>query len=43
MAKAAKKNTITLNRSAITGRFVKASTVKKHPKTTVTEHRKRSK
>jgi hypothetical protein len=32
-----------LNRSAISGRFVKKSTVKKSPKTTVTETTKRHK
>lgn len=36
MAKAKGKN----HRSAITGRFVKASTAKRHPKTTVSERRK---
>ncbi len=29
-----------MNRSAVTGRFVKKSTVKKNPHTTVTETRK---
>jgi hypothetical protein len=37
MAKSAK--TVTLTRSAISGRFVKPSAAKSHPKTTVTEHR----
>jgi len=36
-----KKKKRTLRRSAITGRFVKKSTVKKRPKTTVTEKRKK--
>lgn len=35
----AKKATITINRSAKTGRFVSSSYVKSHPSTTVTEHR----
>ncbi|MDI5973984.1 hypothetical protein POF50_032360 [Streptomyces sp. SL13] len=30
-------------RSAITGKFVKQSTVKRHPKTTVTESTKKTK
>ena len=34
-------HTIKVNRSAITGRFVTAQYMKKHPKTTVTETIKR--
>lgn len=40
MAKS-KSKTITIHRSSITGRFVSANDVKKHPNTTQTEHRKR--
>jgi hypothetical protein len=32
---------ITLERSAVDGRFVSREYVKKHPRTTVTEHRKK--
>ena len=31
-----------VNRSAVTGRFVKSSTAKRHPRTTVTETFKKS-
>jgi hypothetical protein len=37
--KSAKKATKTVNRSATTGRFVRNSTVKRHPKKTVKENR----
>jgi len=33
---------VRFSRSAITGRFAKKSTVKRHPSTTVTETRKKS-
>jgi len=36
-----KKGTGKTGRSAITGRFVKQSTVKSHPKTTVNESRQK--
>lgn len=39
MAKA--KSTVTIHRSAITGRIVKPGYAKSHPKTTVTEHYKK--
>jgi hypothetical protein len=38
----AKKPTITVNRSAITGKFVTENYADKHPRTTETEHYKRS-
>lgn len=37
------KKTWKVGRSAVTGKFVKKSTVKNHPRTTVTETMKRSK
>lgn len=40
MAKSSKSSKGTSARSAITGRYVKASTAKRHPKTTVSERRK---
>jgi hypothetical protein len=40
---AKKPPTVTVNRSAITGQFVKPATVQRHPKTTVTEHYTRKK
>ncbi|MCF8703313.1 alkaline shock response membrane anchor protein AmaP [Corynebacterium pseudokroppenstedtii] len=39
MSKRAGKGKVTVNRSAISERFVKASTAARHPKTTVTETR----
>ncbi|MEW4620738.1 MULTISPECIES: hypothetical protein [Corynebacterium] len=43
MAKSAGKSSGKVHRSAITGRFVKASTAARHPKTTVSETRSRGK
>ncbi|WP_255456357.1 hypothetical protein [Corynebacterium sp. LK12] len=43
MAKSAGKSSGKVHRSAITGRFVKASTAAHHPKTTVSETRSRGK
>ncbi len=40
MAKSVSKPTITVNRSSISGKFVKANYAKKHPKTTEKEHYK---
>lgn len=39
-SKKASAKTVTVNRSAVTGRFVTSNYAKSHPKTTVTEHRK---
>ncbi len=33
------KKTVTLNRSAVSGKFVTPDYAKKHPRTTETEHR----
>ena len=38
-----KTNTVTIHRSSVTGRFVSANDVKKHPSTTQTEHSKKGK
>lgn len=40
MAKSVSKTTITVNRSSVTGKFVKQSYAKNHPKTTEKEHYK---
>lgn len=40
MAKSIPKTTITVNRSSVTGKFVKETYAKKHPRTTEKEHYK---
>jgi len=40
---AKKSDTVTIHRSAITGKFVKEAEIKRHPKTTETEHRPKKK
>ena len=43
MAKGSKQNTVKVNRSAVTGRFVTKAAVKRNPRETVTETIKKGK